>query len=179
MTTEVNLLQTKAPQSARVKTIQSQLKIANYIVVIVIIACSLFIGAGYMYIKTSSQQLVNTKKQYIASIANLSTREVLLSALKDRLKLAIKIRETQYSYDKVFVLIDRLGTASSFNSVSIAESGTVQTSLRLENIEEAFSFMNNLTKELSNGTVKQLTIESMSLDEIGRLQIALTFRANL
>ncbi|MBI4064789.1 hypothetical protein HY409_00260 [Candidatus Gottesmanbacteria bacterium] len=178
MSTDVNLLQTKTPQLAQAQTIESQLRIVNYVLAVTVIVFSILIGSVYIYIKNSAQHVINIKKQNITAIANLSTKEVLLLALKDRLRHATQIRQSQYSFDKIFAIIERLDVTRSISSIVILDNGTIQTSIRLGSIEETFYLMNNMTKEVTSGIMKQLIIDSMSLDEVGRLQMAISFRVN-
>ncbi|KKU82993.1 hypothetical protein A2973_03090 [Candidatus Gottesmanbacteria bacterium RIFCSPLOWO2_01_FULL_49_10] len=173
--TDINLLKAKTALSPTLVVLERHLHIASYVVLVGALSASLFLGVGYVILRSKLGLLISNKQKYVSLIANQSRKEVLLVLIKDRLSVLDKIIASQKNWVVAFDLIARVLGGQPLNSFSVNDEQQVSMSITVFSIEEAISLVDRIALEMHEKKLIRPTLESLRYGTDGSVDLSIVF----
>ncbi len=135
----------------------------------------LIIGGLFLFLRNRTQQAEQTKVRIVREINTHSAKEGLLLSLKDRISIAGKALDAAKPWGKMFAILEQISNTGTFSSISIDETGRVNTALELVSIDDAVSVIGNLMVLSSEKALRTPQMLSFALKDDGIVQLTISF----
>lgn len=173
----INLIRTKTTTSPQVEMVTTLFRKLSLWALALLIVSGVLVSGIFFYLQNREQQLVNTQRQLSQSIAQSTTKEGLLVALKHRAALTNKILGVQQPVGKVFDTLSTFVSPGQMTSISIDDHNKVLLGIHAQSITDVISVVDSLIKQMTANHARAPQLVSLSLGRIGDVDVTLSFIA--
>lgn len=173
--TQINLIKRDVSAMSQFSRIEDILrKVASWFLGILFVA-GLIVGGTFFFLRSTVAKTEARKVELVREINGQSAKEGILLALKDRIGIAGKALDAAKPWGKLFTIMANIADPSSFNSISIDETGRVSTSLELQSVDDAVIVIANIMSLSLDRSLKTPQMLGFTFREDGKIQLSLSF----
>lgn len=173
---DINLLQTKSTTSLFGKDVESLVRIIAILVLSITFAVGLLVAGAYVMLQSQKGTLDQTKNQFLQTISDNKEKESILTAINSRLSLIQKIMDSQHSYAPyIDTTLKILTPAYTLSSFSIGKDNAVNMTVDVNSVGDAMEMLTTIMKMEDAHMIKNPVLNSFSLEEGGKISVAVSY----
>lgn len=172
---QINLIKRDVRSMGEFSRLEEVLRIAALWSLAGLFVAGLIIGGLFLILRSRTQQAEEAKVRIVREINTQSAKEGLLLSLKDRIGIAGKALDAAKPWGKLFAVLGEISNAGTFSSISIDETGRVNTALELVSLDDAVSVIGNLMVLSSEKALRTPQMLSFALKDDGAVQLSISF----
>ena len=173
----INLIRTKTTMSPQVGMVTALLQKLSLWALAVLIVSGIIVSGVFYALRIRQQQMVNTQQQLSQAIAQSTTKEGLLFAMKQRMALMNKILGVQQPVGKVFDTLSTFTTAGQITAVSLGDHNKVSLMIHAQAIADVVSITDALVGQTAVNHAREPQLVSFTLGQDGGVDVGLSFIA--
>lgn len=171
----INLISTTVERNPELENVTMILRRLSYGGLILLIASGAIVGGLFGYLTIQRDALTGDKKDLSATIAQESTKEGLLLAVKERAAVVKKVAGSQKQISPLFVLVGQLSPPGPIQTISYDDNGTALVITSLSSIGDAATLVNSLLTLVESHRAEKPKLVSLSLSKQGTIELSVSF----
>jgi len=175
----INLIRTKTAISPQLEIVTTLFRKLSLWALALLIVSGILVSGIFFYLQIREQQMANTRQQLSQAIAQSTTKEGLLFAVKQRGVLTNKILGVQQPVGKVFDTLSTFSTLGQMTAVSLDDHNKVLLAIHAQSITDVISIVDALIKQTTSNHTRapQLVSLLLSPENKGGVDVILSFIA--
>lgn len=173
----INLIRTKTAMSPQTGPVADVLRKISLWALALLVVSGVLTSGIFFYLQNRQQQLVNTKQQLLQTIAQSTTKEGLLAALKQRAALTEKILGVRQPVATVFDTLSTFTTPGQVTSVALDDHSKVFFAIHSESMTDVISLVDALLKQVAANRARAPQLVSLGFGHSGGIDVAFSFIA--
>lgn len=171
----INLFSTTVEKNPELERITTILRQVSYGGLILLIASGLIVGGLFGYLTIQRDSLTNSKADLTTTIAQQSTKEGLLLAVKERASVVKKVMGLQKKIDPLFSDISQIVVQGQIGSISLDDNNTVLVVANSGSVRDAAKIVSALLGLTNGQKVNNPKLVSLTLSKDGSIDVAVSF----
>lgn len=173
----INLINTKTGLSPQLARIETSLRRAATVAIIVFLAAGLLVGALYFYYSSQLTTIEATRTQLRGQISAAKNSEGLLISIKDRTRIVEKAMDSQRPLAEMLELLSFVAVPPALSSVSVDEDSKIEISIQANTIDEILPPIEALIAYANDGRVRSPELRSVQFGKDGTVSVSIAFNA--
>lgn len=174
---KINLIPTKVETSAQTGVAIILLRRLSLWALAILIISGLIAGGVFYYVRLRYDQALQQKQDLSQIVKQNVTKEGLLTSVKQRTALIIKIFGIQQPVGKILDLLVSFVSPDQISVISVDDHNNVTVSIHAASIAEVISITDTLIKQTTASRVRAPQLVSLTLGRTGGIDIGLSFIA--
>ena len=174
---EINLINKRALTGpmAYFTTIEPKIRVVAWWGLLGLLGTGIFLAFAFLFVNSRYRRLEEQKTQLTQQLRNASAKEGIVISLKQRINVAQKALDVARPWGKLFPLLEQIGPVNQFVTLTVDDSGRVNTIIEVQSIDDAVTIVSNTIGLSSEKMLRSPQLLSFSLREIGTVQLGLSF----
>ncbi len=174
---EINLINKRAVSGpmAVLTTLEPKIRMVAWWGLLGLLGTGVFLGLAFLFVSSRYRRLEEQKTQLTQQLRAASAKEGIVISLKQRITVAQKALDAARPWGKLFPLLEQIGPVNQFVTLTVDDTGRVNTIIEVQSIDEAVNVVSNAINLSANKALRSPQLLSFSLREIGTVQLGLSF----
>ncbi len=174
---EINLLNKRAVSGPMgfITAIEPKVRVVAWWGLLGLLGVGIFLGLAFLFVNSRYRRLEEQKIQITQQLKNAAAKEGIVVSLKQRITVAQKALDVARPWGKLFPLLGQIGPVNQFVTLTVDDSGRVNTIIEVQSIDEAVQIVTNTINLSTEKMLRSPQLLSFSLREIGTVQLGLSF----
>ncbi len=173
---EINLIKsTSTGPLGILGTYEKKIRQIAWIALLSLLGLGLVIGVSYIVINAQYRNLEERKAQVTQQLKAATVKEGIVISLKQRVEIAQKALDVARPWGELFPLLEDIGPIGYFVTLTVEESGRVNTVIEAPTIDDAVALVTSTLDLAQADVLRSPQLLSLSLRDSGIVQIGLSF----
>lgn len=171
----INLISVSNNQNPELAGVSELLRRISYGSLIVVIISGAVVGGLFGFFTIQRDALMNTRTSLVASVNQNSTKEGLLTAVKQRAALVKKIAAAQKQLTPLFTITGQLATPEQLESLLLDDSNKAVVLVKVGSIGDAAKVVDTLMTAVAAHQAEEPQLDALSLTKDGNIELSVSF----
>ncbi len=175
MAEDINLIRPTSPLSERFGGLEKKLRSASIAAAAILLVLGVLVGASYAALSLQMRRLNDEKTQLLTRIAGESKKEALLVAVQSRVAVVEKVRAQTTPWGDALDVAQQIAQVGFITDANVAEQGRFTMVVHVSSLDDAVVLVRTIGTLVSQGRIRSPILESFQLDELGEVQLSVSF----